>query len=60
MLQDPYAVLRALMRAEAVRSAPKPPRPTSTTDTPNTPSTPDAPDPRRPRQSPVTKERERG
>ncbi|GAA4307779.1 hypothetical protein GCM10023086_26450 [Streptomyces venetus] len=27
MLQDPYAVLRALLRAEAVRSAPKPPRP---------------------------------
>ncbi|CAM5544116.1 hypothetical protein [Streptomyces purpurascens] len=24
MLQDPYAVLRALLRAEAVRSAPKP------------------------------------
>ncbi|MET9761171.1 hypothetical protein ABZ016_19235 [Streptomyces sp. NPDC006372] len=27
MLQDPYAVLRALLRAEAVRSAPKPSRP---------------------------------
>ncbi|GGX15722.1 hypothetical protein [Streptomyces lomondensis] len=27
MLQDPYAVLRALVRAEAVRSAPKPSRP---------------------------------
>ncbi|MEV5358423.1 hypothetical protein AB0N88_17165 [Streptomyces sp. NPDC093516] len=24
MLQDPYAVLRALLRAEAARSAPKP------------------------------------
>ncbi|MFE7897950.1 hypothetical protein ACFU3E_10590 [Streptomyces sp. NPDC057424] len=28
MLQDPYAVLRALLRAEAARSTPKPaPRP---------------------------------
>ncbi|MFF5518422.1 hypothetical protein [Streptomyces coeruleorubidus] len=27
MLEDPYAVLRALLRAEAVRNAPKPPRP---------------------------------
>ncbi|MFJ5996747.1 hypothetical protein [Streptomyces sp. NPDC092370] len=26
MLQDPYAVLRALVRAEAARSAPRPPR----------------------------------
>ncbi|GGT84343.1 hypothetical protein ACH4HG_11345 [Streptomyces coeruleorubidus] len=25
MLEDPYAVLRALLRAEAVRNAPKPP-----------------------------------
>ncbi|CAM5394546.1 hypothetical protein [Streptomyces coeruleorubidus] len=27
MLEDPYAVLRALLRAEAVRNAPKPPQP---------------------------------
>ncbi|MGC5034587.1 MULTISPECIES: hypothetical protein [unclassified Streptomyces] len=27
MLQDPYAVLRALLRAEAARSAPKPSSP---------------------------------
>lgn len=27
MLEDPYAVLRALLRAEAVRNAPKPPTP---------------------------------
>ncbi|MCT9144120.1 hypothetical protein [Streptomyces violarus] len=46
MLEDPYAVLRALLRAEAARSAPKPPRPKSTPDT------------RRPQHSP--KERERG
>lgn len=26
MLEDPYAVLRALLRAEAVRNAPKPPQ----------------------------------
>ncbi|MFF5984932.1 hypothetical protein ACFY78_39445 [Streptomyces olindensis] len=44
MLQDPYAVLRALLRAEAVRSAPKA----------------DAkPESRKPRQRP-SKERERG
>ncbi|MER7403103.1 hypothetical protein ABT373_11590 [Streptomyces sp. NPDC000070] len=29
MLEDPYAVLRALLRAEAVRNAPKPPQPKS-------------------------------
>jgi hypothetical protein len=51
MLQDPYAVLRALMRAEAVRNAPKPPQPTPTKDTPDT---------RRPKQPPVTKELEHG
>ncbi|MFI7014221.1 hypothetical protein [Streptomyces sp. NPDC050164] len=27
MLEDPYAVLRALLRAEAARNAPKPPQP---------------------------------
>ncbi|MEU6181959.1 hypothetical protein [Streptomyces coeruleorubidus] len=27
MLEDPYAVLRALLRAEAIRNAPKPPQP---------------------------------
>ncbi|WP_328340692.1 hypothetical protein OG873_20065 [Streptomyces violaceus] len=46
MLQDPYAVLRALLRAEAARSTPKQPRPKSTPDT------------RRPQQPP--EERERG
>ncbi|CAL9308015.1 hypothetical protein ABZ568_12425 [Streptomyces olindensis] len=44
MLQDPYAVLRALVRAEAVRNAPKA----------------DAePEPRKPRRQPP-KKRERG
>ncbi|MFI6374123.1 hypothetical protein [Streptomyces sp. NPDC050546] len=42
MLQDPYAVLRALLRAEAARSAPKPPS---------------EPDTRKPQQPPKERER---
>ncbi|GGW74835.1 hypothetical protein [Streptomyces caelestis] len=37
MLEDPYAVLRALLRAEAVRNAPKPPRPQTRQQPPMTP-----------------------
>ncbi|MFF7310615.1 hypothetical protein [Streptomyces sp. NPDC008137] len=42
MLQDPYAVLRALLRAEAARSAPKPHS---------------KPDPRKPQQPSKERER---
>ncbi|MCK8433929.1 hypothetical protein G3I77_13060 [Streptomyces sp. D2-8] len=45
MLQDPYAVLRALLRAEAARSTPKPPSP---------------PDTRKPQQVPEGKRGDRG
>ncbi|GAA2586790.1 hypothetical protein ACWKT3_37365 [Streptomyces violaceus] len=41
MLQDPYAVLRALLRAEAARSTRKPPRPKSTPDTRRTQQPPE-------------------
>ncbi|MEU0194832.1 hypothetical protein ABZ250_34115 [Streptomyces afghaniensis] len=50
MLEDPYAVLRALLRAEAVRNTPKPSRPQ-----PRFPSAPETPERQR---SP--EERERG
>jgi hypothetical protein len=48
MLEDPYAVLRALLRAEAVRNAPKPPRPHP------------QPGPETPERQQPPKERERG
>ncbi|MFH9013005.1 hypothetical protein ACH4C6_16655 [Streptomyces sp. NPDC017943] len=37
MLQDPYAVLRALLRAEAARSAPKPAPRTTKSEPPRPP-----------------------
>ncbi|MFC9130188.1 hypothetical protein ACFT4A_25475 [Streptomyces sp. NPDC057099] len=37
MLQDPYAVLRALLRAEAARNAPRPPQPKPDTREPQRP-----------------------
>ncbi|MFJ7337965.1 hypothetical protein ACIQU3_09725 [Streptomyces sp. NPDC101110] len=37
MLQDPYAVLRALLRAEAARSTPKPPSRPDTRKPPQSP-----------------------
>ncbi|MFH8657798.1 hypothetical protein [Streptomyces afghaniensis] len=50
MLEDPYAVLRALLRAEAVRNTPKPSQPR--------PQPPSGPKTRERQQSP--EERERG
>ncbi|MDQ0749625.1 hypothetical protein QF034_003856 [Streptomyces africanus] len=50
MLEDPYAVLRALLRAEAVRNAPKPPQ--------SHPHPQTRPETRERQQAP--KERERG
>ncbi|MFI6336271.1 hypothetical protein [Streptomyces sp. NPDC050535] len=48
MPKDPYAVLRALLRADAVRNAPKPPR----TPTPNPQASPQ-PSPPTPDSRPV-------
>ncbi|MER7894937.1 hypothetical protein ABTX62_01990 [Streptomyces sp. NPDC096046] len=36
MRQDPYAVLRALVRAEAARNTPRPPRPEPSRPEPDT------------------------
>ncbi|CAM5739875.1 hypothetical protein STAFG_6655 [Streptomyces afghaniensis 772] len=49
MLEDPYAVLRALLRAEAVRNAPKPSQ--------SRPQPPSGPKTRERQQSPEEGER---